>query len=355
MACLGPRARAGDDNAEEFGVGDLDCRRHIVIVEPGNADEAPFEKELCRERRDREIKTFDAQRGQPEHDADGGREEAGRDHPDEDVDVGKDRGQLVAGISPHPHERAGAKGEQTRVAGEQIKADRRQRENEEWRHHCVDQEVVAHEGNDDKGYEEDDENADAILQNREYRLVRGVTGLELAGLAVKHCSSHPFDNAFAKQALRAEQKEHQRKYKGEPGIGAAADQRPPVEFPKLLTDTDIRPPTIAPGIEVRPPRMRTGSALSAITSRAKETSERAPHMMPVTNRPRPAANHTTTHSRSSEIPTDSAASWLSATARSARPILVFEKNTANPATMTDAMTAAAMSSFCTLMIPPSAL
>ncbi len=100
--------------------------------------------------------------------------------------------------------------------------------------------------------------------------------------------------------------------------------------------------------------MSTGSALSAITSSAKETSERAPQKMPVTSATRPAANQTITQICSSEMPTESAAEWLSATARSARPMRVLEKKIASPATMIEAMTAAAMSSFCNCTIPPSA-
>ena len=46
----------------------------------------------------------------------------------------------------------------------------------------------------------------------------------------------------------------------------------------------MRPPTIAPGIEVKPPRISTGSALSAMISSANETSERAPQKMPVDQR-----------------------------------------------------------------------
>ena len=71
-----------------------------------------------------------------------------------------------------------------------------------------------------------------------------------------------------------------------------------------------------------------------MTSSAKETSERAPHMMPVTSATSPAANHTITQIWSSEMPTESAAWWLSATARSARPMRVLEKKTASTATIT---------------------
>ena len=49
---------------------------------------------------------------------------------------------------------------------------------------------------------------------------------------------------------------------------------------------------IAPGIDVKPPMIRTGRAFSAMICRAKETSERAPHMIPVANATIPAANQT---------------------------------------------------------------
>ena len=117
----------------------------------------------------------------------------------------------------------------------------------------------------------------------------------------------------------------------------------------------ISPPTIAPGIDVKPPRISTGSAFSAMISSANDTSERAPHMMPVASATMPAANHTTIQICSSEMPTESAALWLSATARSARPMRVFWKNTASPATMIEAMTAAAMSIFWNLTKPPNIL
>ncbi len=92
-----------------------------------------------------------------------------------------------------------------------------------------------------------------------------------------------------------------------------------------------------------------------MTSSAKDTFERAPHMMPVASATTPAANQTTTQIYSSEMPTESAARWLSATARSARPIRVFWKKTASDATISDAMTAAAMSIFCICTKPPNIL
>jgi hypothetical protein len=56
----------------------------------------------------------------------------------------------------------------------------------------------------------------------------------------------------------------------------------------------MRPPTMAPGIDVKPPRIRTGKAFRAMICNANDTSERAPHMMPVTSATIPAANQTVT-------------------------------------------------------------
>ena len=78
-------------------------------------------------------------------------------------------------------------------------------------------------------------------------------------------------------------------------------------------------------------------------------------MMPVASATMPAANQTITQICSSEMPTESAALWLSATARSARPMRVFWKNTASVATMIEAMIAAAMSIFCSDTKPPNIL
>ena len=110
---------------------------------------------------------------------------------------------------------------------------------------------------------------------------------------------------------------------------------------------------MAPGIEVKPPRISTGSALSAMIWSANETLDRAPHMMPVVSATMPDANHTITQTCSSAMPTESAALWLSATARNAKPMRVFWKKTANTATVIDATITAATSSFCSCTEPPN--
>ncbi len=91
---------------------------------------------------------------------------------------------------------------------------------------------------------------------------------------------------------------------------------------------------MAPGTEVKPPRMSTGSALSAMSERLNCTPLLAPHMMPAAMATRPATDHTTTQMVLSGMPMLSAASWSSATARRARPMRVRWKNTARTATST---------------------
>src|SRR3990172_6003148 len=109
----------------------------------------------------------------------------------------------------------------------------------------------------------------------------------------------------------------------------------------------ISPPTIAPGTEAKPPRISTGSAFSAMSERLNCTPLFAPHMMPATIATSPATDHTTTQIVVSEMPTERAASWSSATARSARPMRVRWKKTARITTRTAEVSAAVSSSSLT--------
>ena len=54
----------------------------------------------------------------------------------------------------------------------------------------------------------------------------------------------------------------------------------------------IRPPTIAPGTDVNPPRISTGNAFSATKVSANCTPLRAPHNRPATSATKPATVHT---------------------------------------------------------------
>ena len=80
---------------------------------------------------------------------------------------------------------------------------------------------------------------------------------------------------------------------------------------------------MAPGTDVKPPRINTGSAFSAMSERLNCTPLLAPHMIPAAMATRPATDHTTTQIVLSGMPMESAASWSSATARSARPMRVL--------------------------------
>src|SRR5712691_5645811 len=114
----------------------------------------------------------------------------------------------------------------------------------------------------------------------------------------------------------------------------------------------ISPPTIAPGIEVRPPRINTGKALRAMSERLNCTPLLAPHMMPPTRATMPATDQTVTQIVWRGIPTAVAAWWSSATARRALPILVFWDKKASTATRVAAVTAANRSNWLS-SIPPT--
>ncbi len=102
----------------------------------------------------------------------------------------------------------------------------------------------------------------------------------------------------------------------------------------------IKPPMMAPGTEVRPPRITTGSARSATVVSENCTPSLEPQMIPATSAVMPATNQTMTQMRLSGMPMDCAAWWSSATARSARPVAVFWKNSDSAATSKAATQAA---------------
>src|SRR5215510_10925049 len=119
---------------------------------------------------------------------------------------------------------------------------------------------------------------------------------------------------------------------------------PQYTSPSFSPTPMMSPPTMAPGTEVKPPRMSTGSDFSAMRERLNCTPLFAPHMMPATMATSPATDHTTTQIVLRGMPMLRAASWSSATARSARPILVFWKKMASTVTRMAAVTAAVISS-----------
>ena len=85
----------------------------------------------------------------------------------------------------------------------------------------------------------------------------------------------------------------------------------------------IKPPMMAPGTEVRPPKITTGKARKATVANENCTPSLLPQIMPATKATTPATHQTITQIRLSGMPIDCAAWWSSATARKARPVLVF--------------------------------
>ena len=108
---------------------------------------------------------------------------------------------------------------------------------------------------------------------------------------------------------------------------------------------------MAPGTEVKPPRIKTGNALSATNVKENCTPRLVPHMMPATRATRPLVVHTITQICLSEMPTERAAWWSSATARSARPMRVLWKKIASTVTSRPATTAATRSNLLMVMKP----
>jgi len=111
----------------------------------------------------------------------------------------------------------------------------------------------------------------------------------------------------------------------------------------------MSPPTIAPGMESKPPRISTGSAFSATNVSANWTPLRAPQSSPATSATAPATAHTIAQICCNGMPTASAAWWSSATARNARPIRVRLKNSASTVTRSAATPAATRSNFETFI------
>ena len=109
---------------------------------------------------------------------------------------------------------------------------------------------------------------------------------------------------------------------------------------------------MAPGTEVRPPKITTGRARSATVVSENCTPSLEPQIIPATRATTPATHQTMTQMRLSGMPMDCAAWWSSATARRARPVLVFWKKMLNITTSAAAMPAAITSSLFT-STPPS--
>ncbi|MND86576.1 hypothetical protein D3C80_785480 [compost metagenome] len=109
---------------------------------------------------------------------------------------------------------------------------------------------------------------------------------------------------------------------------------------------------MAPVIEVKPPMISTGSALSTTSESENCTPRRAPQSSPATRPTKPATAHTIAHTRCRRMPTAWAASGSSATARRAKPMRV-RLNSSDRVATSSAAVAAANRSNCDSSMPPS--
>ena len=161
-----------------------------VVGEPLHADEHPVEEELRGKRRDREIEPLDAQARHAEQDADERRHQpAEQDAPEhrqrrnvdgENLQRNHDAGaELVGAVGADRHERAAAERELAAIAGEDVQADRGERQDQERNEDGAQQifaaqrpdlERVEHRDADEREDQQGPER-DAILANREDRHV----------------------------------------------------------------------------------------------------------------------------------------------------------------------------------------
>src|SRR5450631_4007069 len=178
--------RPGDRNVEQRPRRHFDGSRNVVIVEPRDADEAPRQEKLRRQRRHRQIEAFDAQAGHAENDAGRCSQKAGADDQYDDIDAGEKGRELVASERAYAHETAGAERQQARVAGEQIEPDRGERIDQHRNENGVDHEGGSHERHQNESHGQDQDDADLVLPDRKQRLIRLIARLVLAGFAIKH-------------------------------------------------------------------------------------------------------------------------------------------------------------------------
>ena len=113
--------------------------------------------------------------GRPNSDADRGSDEA-REQEDEDyAEIGERGGELVARVGADRHEPAGAERQLAAIADQEIEAERRHAEDQERDQYGVEPVVAEERGRHDVGGEHDQDDEDAVLDDRKHRLVGGVS------------------------------------------------------------------------------------------------------------------------------------------------------------------------------------
>ena len=181
------RAARLHEGPEQGARRQLDGAVGVVIVEPRHLVEEPSQEELRRERRHGQIESLDAQTWQAEQYADRGRRQPGHQKDEDHPQVREEhRRQLVAGVGADRHEAAGAERDLTAVADQNVEAQRRHGEDQERNEDGVEPVVAQEHRRDDVGGEQQRGDEPAVLGNGKDRLIGGVAGLELAGLAIEH-------------------------------------------------------------------------------------------------------------------------------------------------------------------------
>src|SRR5580704_1913882 len=214
-----------------------DHTRGAVIVEPREFIEHPDQEELRRKRGYREVEALDPETRKAEQHADQRSHDAGQNEGEDDVESREGGGELVGRKGADRHEAAGAERHLPGIAGQQVEAERRQRVDEERDHDRQQPIFGADRGDHEIGEGERREQQPSVLADRKDRLVGGVARLELADLTINH-RSNPLDDAFAEEALRAEQQEDEREGISETVLDRAAEGGPPKDLGDLLAGPD---------------------------------------------------------------------------------------------------------------------
>ena len=158
------------------------------VGEPAELGQRPHHEELRRQGRHRQIEALDAQAGQAEHDTHQRRHDPGEHEAHQDGHARNTQHEIVGGERSHRHERRRTKGQLPGITGEDVEAQRRQRKNEKRDQNRAQPVLVADDGHDQKGEQQDESDPDAVLADRKDLLVGGVRVLELPGVAIEHIS-----------------------------------------------------------------------------------------------------------------------------------------------------------------------
>src|SRR5689334_18982992 len=288
-----------------------------VVGEPLHPREDPVGEELRGECRDRKVKALDAQARDAEEHADERGDESREHEHDEEVQHRHALHEVVRRVSAPGHERRMPDRDLPAVADQEVEPDRRERQDQERVDDRQEQVVGRDERQrDEREYDERDHEI-PVLHDRQQLHVGAVRRLELTVLAEEHGASYT-------RSMRRSPNSPSGRTSRNSSASTYANQfstPPPARSNSLMSggarNTSaifsptpmMRPPTIAPGTDSKPPRMTTGSAFSATCEIENCTPSLPPQTTPPTIATMPATDHTMTQMRFSGMPIDCAAWW----------------------------------------------